>query len=698
MKQLGRRLRDGKTYLLDVSDPVVDQGEVLVRNLYSCISQGTEGATQSLAKKSLLGKALVKKEEVKGLFKVVKDRGVFQTMDLVNSKLDEYGPVGYTTCGEVVATGGNVTNLEKGDIVACAGVGYASHSELVAVPKNLCVKIESTTDFKLASINAIGAVAIQGIRLSNVQFGGSAVVIGVGLIGQIVGNVLSDMNISVYTLDLDEAKLKDSRNFSRHVSSSKENLASKIFSDFPNGIDSVIICAATSAEGLLDYAGQILRKNGDCIVVGDVPLKLNRNPYWYEKQLSLKLSTSYGPGRYDSNYEIDGVDYPYGEVRWTSNRNMQAFQSFVLKNREKLSYLISETIPFENAAELYTDINQNSSKYAIILEYNRKASYQDNKLKKSTDTVVSGLSTKYSVIGAGNHFKSTLYPNVPSGFHPSVVMNKSGLSSQFLIDKYGFKQSTNSIGEFVEMVDDYAIISSRHCDHFAQVDALKEKTLRVLLEKPLCIHSYELESLKKSRLDGKWEIDLILAYNRRYSPLVEEITKKLQSSKRCVSIEVNAGSLSESSPLLDSKIGGGRLLGEICHFIDLAFYLVGKSDITKASIFRTKEKDCSYLVNLVHENGSLSSIRYVTSGSKLADKEKILVYGGGSTFEIGDWKYLKANGRVIKRSRKQDKGHRLMLEDFFKKTAKNVTPTIDEIFHIQEVLLSLNNKGIYGNA
>lgn len=694
MKQLGRRLRDGKTFLLDVSNPVLGSGEVLVRNYYSCVSKGTEGATQSLAKKNLIGKAISRKDDVKSVIKLARERGATQALDLVNSKLDEYGPVGYTSCGIIEKTGSDVSDLSKGELVACAGVGFASHSELVAVPRNLCVKIDKNTDFRLASLNAIGSIAIQGIRLSNVEFGGSAVIIGLGLIGQIVGNILNDMSVSVYTLDLDTEKLVDSKIFSNFSTSEEELLEKRIQKDFPNGVDSVIICAATKANGLLDFAGKLLRKNGDCIVVGDVPLSFNRNPFWYEKQLSLKLSTSYGPGRYDNNYEINGVDYPYGEVRWTSNRNMQAFQHYVFKHKEKLGYLLSEIQSFVKSPEIYSDIDNNQSKYAVVFEYGQEIKANDTGTNKSYFEKVLN-EREYSVIGAGNHFKSTLLPNLPKGLEPGLVMNKTGLSSQFMIDKYGFKKSVNNLDEFAELVENNVIVSSRHCDHFPQIIRLKEKPLKILLEKPLCIHSYELKELKDSYNMNGWKADLTLAYNRRFSPYTQSIINATKGSKVVISIEVNAGSMNESSPFLDSNIGGGRLIGEVCHFIDLAYYLSGSSTIDKASLVSSTEKDCSYVVILQHRNDSISTIRYITTGSKNAEKEKIFVYGGGNTFEVQDWRKLKKNGKIISQARKQNKGHRAMLENFFGASQISISPTVEELFHTQEVLISLNENGTY---
>ena len=694
MKQLGRRLRDGKTFLLDVSNPVLGSGEVLVRNYYSCVSKGTEGATQNLAKKNLIGKALSRKDDVKSVIKLAKERGATQALDLVNSKLDEYGPVGYTSCGVIVSTGSDISDLSKGELVACAGVGFASHSELVAVPRNLCVKIDKNTDFRLASLNAIGSIAIQGIRLANVEFGGSAVIIGLGLIGQIVGNVLHDMSVSVYSLDLDIDKLDDSKSFSSFSTSERELLEKRIQKDFPHGVDSVIICAATKANGLLDFAGKLLRKNGDCVVVGDVPLSFNRNPFWYEKQLSLKLSTSYGPGRYDNNYEINGIDYPYGEVRWTSNRNMQAFQNYVYKHKEKLGYLLSEVQSFEKSPGIYSDIDNNLSKYAVVFEYAQEEWEVPNISNGSNYEKVIN-EREYSVIGAGNHFKSTLLPNLPKGLEPSLVMNKTGLSSQFMIDKYGFKRSVNNLDEFVGLVENNVIISSRHCDHFPQINALKDRPLNILLEKPFCIHSHELKELKDSYSTCGWKADLTLAYNRRFSSYTQNIINATKGSKVAISIEVNAGSMPENSPLLDPNIGGGRLIGEVCHFIDLAYYLSGSSTIDKASLVSSSEKDCSYVVTLQHRNESISTIRYITTGSKNAEKEKVFVYGGGNTFEIQDWRRLKKNGKIIIQARKQDKGHRAMLDNFFGTSGISISPTLEELFHTQEVLIRLNENGAF---
>ena len=437
MKQIVQRLGDGTMEVLDVAMPALGAGTVLVQNHFSLISAGTEGGTVTSARKSLLGKAKERPEQVKQVLDSLKQQGVVQTYRAVSKKLDSYSPLGYSSAGVVLDVGADVKNVSIGDRVACAGAGYASHAEVVSVPENLCVVLPPDADLSRAAYNTLGAIALQGVRQADLRVGESCVVIGLGLLGQLTCLLLQASGVRPIGLDISSGAVATARAHCCDVAfeMSDPTLVDSI-SRLTNGInaDAAIITAATHSTEPVNLAGRLLRKKGTVVVVGAVPTGFDREPDYYRKELSLKMSCSYGPGRYDLGYEEKGLDYPAGYVRWTENRNMQAFQDLMHSGTINLDYMTTHRYSIGESAAAYDLILQKTEDYlGILIEYDESKKHArqridlDGKARKPQ-----GDSHGIGFIGAGSYAMSHLLPNLPRDGSVTLtsVMTSSGTSFQ----------------------------------------------------------------------------------------------------------------------------------------------------------------------------------------------------------------------------------------------------------------------------
>lgn len=668
MEQLTQELKSGKMEIMEVPFPILDKDGILVRNHYSVISAGTESKTVTDARKGYIAKARSRQKEVKMVLNSIKTEGFKKTYDVVMNKLNAPASLGYSCAGEVIAVGENIKDIKAGDHVACGG-GGAVHADVVAVTRNLCVKVNKDVDLRHAALTTIASIAIQGIRQADLRFGENCVVIGLGLIGQLTVQILKASGIKAIGVDIDQKQVESATESGafRSYNRNQSGIVESIMEDTKGyGTDAVIITAGTSSLDPVEFAGQVARKKGKVVIVGAVPTGFSR-PNYYRKELDLRMSSSYGPGRYDNDYELKGRDYPVGYVRFTENRNMQTFVDFLEERALKIDQLISHEFDLSEAKNAYQMILDKSERFSgILLKYDtekelkRKVELNSKSFKKSDVNV--------GFIGAGNFAQNAILPRIDGKCNFVGVSTTRGNMSNYVGNKYQFSYSTDNPEELLQDENINTIfVLTRHNLHAKFVSKALEAHKTVFVEKPLAMTEEELEVVRQSfeKSNGR----LMLGFNRRFSPLTQELTKKLlPSQKKAINIRVNAGIVPPDHWVHDPDFGGGRIIGEACHFIDLAMYIAG-SPIISVSAFATNDANAlmdTVNINLMFENGSIASVSYLSNGNKNVPKERIEVFCDGTVYEIDDFKKMKTYGNKIsdKKLNGQDKGHSNELSAF----------------------------------
>ncbi len=685
MEQLTQNLKDGHMQLLEVPFPALGKGQIMVRNHYSAISAGTEGKTVKDARLSYIGKAKSRQAEVKKVIAAAKTHGVMKTYHMVMNKLETPNPMGYSCAGEVIEVAEDIKHIKVGDFVACGGM-TANHAEIVVVPKNLCVKINHPEIIKSAAFTTVGAIAMQGVRQAEVNLGESCVVIGLGLIGQLTVQLLTAAGVKAIGLDIDDQQVSLALNTGvKHAyNSSKEGLESIIEQETNGfGADAVIITAGTTSLEPINFAGAIARKKAKVVIVGAVPTGFDRKNY-YIKELDLRMSSSYGPGRYDDDYEQKGTDYPIGYVRWTENRNMQAFIELVEAGKINLETLISHQFTFENAKDAYQLIVDRTEHFCgIVLEYDitkeLKKSIQINAKKYNATDVNIGF------IGAGSFAQNFLLPNV-AGNNLINVATARATTARNIANKFGFDNCTGDADEIIKNVAiNTVFIATPHHLHAQYVVKALQANKNVFVEKPLCLTKEELEEIREA--ESKSTGQLMVGFNRRFAPQIIALKIELNNLlPKAINYRINAGKLPANHWTQDSEIGGGRIIGEACHFIDLCSFIAG-SPITKAEA--NALNDANNLIDTVSmslsfENGSVASISYFSNGSKQLNKEYLEVFCGEKTIVIDDFKTMDIFGKGKKSSKNssQDKGHATEVNLFLEslKTGKSLPISFEECY------------------
>lgn len=673
MNQLTQKLKSGEMTIQELPMPVASAGMVIVRNHYSLISAGTEGSTIMTARKGLIGKARERPQQVRQVIGVLKKQGPVQTYRAVMKKLDGYSPLGYSCSGEVIEVGEGVKGFAAGDTVACAGAGYASHAEVVSVPENLCVKLDNDADLKAACYNTVGAIALQGIRQADLRLGESCAVIGLGLIGQLTCLMLRASGVKTIGVDIDSAAVETAEKHCVDVAFLRSELGvAEQISRHTNGIgtDAVIITAATENLDPINFAGQIARKKGRVVIVGAVPTGFDRDPDYYKKELEVRMSCSYGPGRYDMNYEEKGIDYPVGYVRWTENRNMQAFQDLIRRGSINLSYLSTHEFLIDDAVQAYDMLIKKEEPFlGIILRYDTAREIKRERVRLAPD-IKPQAAVGIAFIGAGSYAQGNLLPHIPKGDSNVVcrcVMTHSGTSSKRVAEKFGFESCTSDMTDIIS--DDRintVFIATHHNSHADYVLKALKAGMHVFVEKPLCIKENELLDICSVMTNGHNQTapgKLMVGYNRRFAPLTQIIKKEFINGPMSMIYRVNSGNIPADSWIQDMEIGGGRILGEVCHFVDLLSYMNGSLPI---SVYANSMKDPNNFndvlnVSLAYENGSIGTICYYANGDKSFPKERIEIFADGSTAVLDDFKTLTIYSCGKKRVKKlltQDKGQK----------------------------------------
>lgn len=688
MEQLTQNLKDGHMQLLEVPFPALAAGQVLVRNHYSLISAGTEGKTVKDARLGYIGKARARKEEVKKVIQTAKTIGLKETYRLVMNKLDAPSALGYSCAGEIIGVADDVSDFKIGDLVACGG-SSAVHAEVVAVPVNLCVLLRSDASLSHAAFTTLGAIALQGLRQADLRLGENCIVIGLGLVGQISLQLLRASGVNAIGIDIDAAQvaLAKKNGFLNSFLRNETQLEAAILQlTSGHGADAVIIAASSSSLDPIDLAGTLCRRKGKVIVVGAVPTGFSRKNY-YIKELDLKMSCSYGPGRYDNEYEEQGMDYPYAYVRWTENRNMETFSNLIYDKKINLDTLLSHEFAFEDAKKAYDLILDKSEPFTgIVLKYNIKKPIQSTvQLRK--EAYVPGDHVRIGMIGAGSFGQNFILPVLKNKTQLIGISTARANSARNVADKFGFAYCSGESSKILEDKNiDTLFIATRHDSHGKYVTAgLKEKK-NVFTEKPLCIDPEELEEIRKAYVTSGSR--LMVGFNRRFAPMSVQLKKKLNTAiPSAILIRINAGVMAKDHWIHDPNVGGGRIIGEVCHFIDYAGFLAGStiSEVSAMSMSDPAGLEDTLSITLKMQNGSIATIAYFSNGNKEVSKEYIEVYNGGLIAKMDDFKELTFSD--FKGSKKinghQDKGHKTEIDSFIQsiKEGRPAPISFEEIYN-----------------
>lgn len=682
-------MRDGATRVVDVPIPSTKKKTALIETACSLVSAGTERKLVEFAEKNLVGKAASRPDLVKQVLTKVKREGILPTIEATFNKLDQPIALGYSSAGTILEVGEGLTGFKTGDRVACGGGNYAVHAEFAIVPQNLIVKIPDNVDFESASFTTLGAVAMQGFRLASPQVGESVCIIGLGLLGLITVGIARAAGCNVFGIDLSMQRVKLARSMGVHAVSREncENNASTFTGGM--GFDHVLICADSQSDDPIELAGTLARSKGNVVSVGVVGLHIPRKTY-YEKELDFKVSRSYGPGRYDTSYEEGGVDYPYDFVRWTEGRNMQAFVDLLGSGRLDIRPLISHRFEIENAEKAYDLITGKSHEdfLGVLLTYPKKSA-AGIKEKKVTFSPIHPSTDKIKIgaLGAGNYASATFLPAVRKSKKGDLVgiASAAGLTATSAAKRFGFRYASSNELEIINDPEiNTVIVMTRHNSHAREVMELLKAGKNVYCEKPLALKEEELVELEK--LLRKPGLPLLtVGFNRRFAPLAVAMKTYFSSINEPLHMHyrVNAGFLPSNHWLHDPVQGGGRIIGEGCHFIDFLSFLTGETPI---AVFAYALPDGGKYhqdnVSMIfrYPNGSTGVIEYLANGNKSFGKERIEVFGSGKVAVLDDFRSLdliSESSHISKRSLLgQDKGHKAAWMAFCE-GIQNGKPTVD---------------------
>lgn len=690
MIQLTQKLKSGEMNIQAVSPPVCGQGIILVRNHFSLISAGTESSTVKAARSSLLEKARQRPQQVKQVLDTLLRQGPIQTYRAIMKKLDAYSPLGYSSAGKVIEVGTGVEGFAIGDLVACAGAGYANHAEIVAVPFNLCVKLPPEADLRNAAYNTLGAIALQGVRQADLRLGESCAVIGLGLIGQLTCLMLRASGIRVVGIDIDGDVVRTAGEHCADLALKRtEPGVTDSIQSFTGGlgVDAVIITAGSSSLDPINFAGEIARKKGRVVVVGAVPTGFDRDPHWYLKELELRMSCSYGPGRYDLAYEEKGIDYPAAYVRWTEKRNMEAFQDLVHSKRINIDYLTTHEVPLEKAPKAYDMIVNRSEPFlGILIKYDVEKPLEKSRVEVRPSSPVTKVGIAF--IGAGSYAQGNLLPNLPKNDQDITcrgVMTSSGTTSKRVAERFGFEFCTSDEQDILGTQDvNTVFIATRHDTHGEYVLKALKAGKNVFVEKPLCLTESELAEIEKvyqTQAPSPQPPLLTVGFNRRFAPLALLLKGKIGSGPMSMIYRVNAGAIPADSWIQDKEIGGGRIIGEVCHFIDFLTFLNGSLPVSVSAVALPDPHNLQDTVNinLSFENGSIGTVSYFANGAKSLDKEYVEAYRSGMTAVLHDFRRLEIHGKGSAFKKKlfsQDKGQKEMVRTFLTAIKQGGQPPI----------------------
>ncbi|MCD8186103.1 MAG: bi-domain-containing oxidoreductase [Rikenellaceae bacterium] len=658
MKQIIQDLKSGQTILEEVPAPQVREGCILIQTTRSLVSLGTERMLVEFGKASLIAKARQQPDRVKQVLDKIKSDGLMPTLEAVFNKLGLPLPLGYCNVGRVIAVGKGVTSFQIGDRVASNG----AHAEIVCVPQNLAVHIPDNVSDEEAAFTVIGSIGLQGIRLLNPTLGETVVVIGLGLIGLVTAELLKANGCRVIGVDFDPQKvaLAQEKGIAGFNPAEDGDVVKFVQQKTAQtGADAVLITASAKTDDIMHQAAEMSRQRGRIVLVGVVGLNLRRDDF-YKKELSFQVSCSYGPGRYDDNYEQKGHDYPPGLVRWTEKRNFEAVLFAISSGLLDVKPLISEVVELENYGQIYGDMKKKGV-IASILQY------PENIRKETTVNIDSapftGTGGKIGIIGAGNFTSATMLPALKKAEAPiKYIASAQGLSAKILAKKAHVEFATSDYRQILEDPQvDTVIITTRHNSHAKMtLDALRAGK-NVFVEKPLCLNDQELKEILDT-LAARPLQSITVGFNRRFSPFAVKMKQLVGNSPMNIVAVINAGFIPSEVWVHDMQTGGGRIIGEACHFIDLCSFLTGSrvsSVCMNALGENPSENTDNASILLRYENGSNAVINYFANGSKAYSKERLEVFSQERTLILDNWMELKGYGfkGFSKMKSRQDKGH-----------------------------------------
>ena len=659
MKQIIQDLKKGDTILEEVPVPRVKSGSVLIQTTRTLVSLGTERMLVDFGKANFIQKAKQQPDKVKMVLEKVKTDGLRPTIEAVFNKLGQPLPLGYCNVGKVVAVGKGVTEFSVGDRVASNG----NHAEYVCVPKNLVAKIPDNVTDEEAAFTVIGAIGLQGIRLLKPTFGETIVVVGLGLIGLITAELLLANGCNVIGFDFDPEKVRIAKEKGITAINPAEGTDQvKFVESYTNniGADGVIITASNKSNEIISQSANMCRKRGRIILVGVIGLDISRADF-YEKEISFQVSCSYGAGRYDEEYEQKGHDYPIGYVRWTEKRNFEAVLNAISKKTLDVNSLITDRVPLNDYQKIYGDMS-NSKSIASILEYS-SLDKQESTIQLANKSF-EGQKGVLGIIGSGNFTSSTILPNLKKcNADVKYIASSGGLSSTIMAKKHNIANSTSDYHEILKDKDvDLVLVTTQHHMHAKMTMEAISAGKSVFVEKPLALNESELDEIIENY--NLKDLNISVGFNRRFAPLAKKMKKALGSSATPINIvaTMNAGFIPKEVWVHDMEIGGGRIIGEACHYIDLCSFLAGSKVISvcmNAMGNNPEENTDNASILLKYENGSNAVINYFANGSKGYSKERVEVYSQERTLIMDNWRKLKGYGFKGFSSAKsgQDKGH-----------------------------------------
>ncbi len=659
MKAVLQNFKTGEMELANVPPPALRPGGVIVRNVASLVSAGTEKAVIELAKMNPLQKARARPDLVRKVLNKAGQEGLLETARIVRNLVSTPLPLGYSCAGVVEAVGAGVTDLQPGERVACAGLNFANHAEVVFVPRNLTAPIPEPVTFADAAFVTVGAIALHGVRQAMLNLGETVVVLGLGLVGQLTAQICAAAGCRVFGIDIDPAKVALAKQCGAHDGAISDGNVAAAVRKFSRGggADAVLITASTKSSAPVVLAPDLLRDRGRVIVVGDVGMEISRRAY-YEKEIDVRMSRSYGPGRYDPTYEEQGRDYPLAYVRWTVNRNMEAFLDLVATGRVRLAALVSHRFPIEHAESAYALLSGETKEpyIGIVLLYDQAIPQPTSVAVAPTPVLHSaprGSPVRFGIIGAGQLAQGILLPRLKKV--PGVVINSvvtgQGLTALSVARKYGAKVCTSDYREVLASPDvDAVLIATRHHQHAAMTAEALRAGKHVFVEKPLAIDEAGLATVVDAHAAAP-QSQLMVGFNRRFSPLAAMLAHRMRGERLIITYRVNAGPIPATHWVQDPAVGGGRIVGEVCHFIDLMQFLAGSAPVEVCAsavggAALPGDPD-NVLIQIRFADGSVGSIAYISTGDASYPKERIEVFGGGRVGVIDNWRALeiRENGR-----------------------------------------------------
>lgn len=692
MKQVLQSMRDGKTRVEEIPDPFVRPGSALVRTACSLVSAGTERMVVEFAEKNLVEKARSRPDLAKQVIDKAVREGVLTALDATFNRLDQPMVLGYSSSGVIEAVGPGLTGFGVGDRVACAGGGFAVHAELAVVPQNLLAKVPDHVDFEQAAFTTLGAIAMHGFRLAVPQIGESVAIVGMGLLGLLAASIARAAGCKVIGIDTDQKRvdLARSMGFQAVIRSEAESANSSFTSG--KGADIVLICADTQSDDPVDLAARIARDRAVVVAVGAVGMKIPRKLY-YDKELDFRISRSYGPGRYDLEYEERGKDYPSGYIRWTEGRNFQAFIDLIADGKIDIKPLITHRFPIElaeSAYELITGKHQEPF-LGVMLTYSQVKSVPAYVRKVE---LISGASqnrktekVQIGVLGAGNYASAVFLPAIKKigGAELVGIASAGGVTARSAAQKFGFSFASTDENEILNNpAINTVLVLTRHNHHARQVLAALKAGKHVYCEKPLALTEEDLGEIFEEAKKSSAPL-LTVGFNRRFAPLSIRLKAFIDSAKEpfAAVYRVNAGFLPLTHWTHDPVLGGGRIVGEGCHFIDYLIYLAGGAPIqvqAQALPDVGKYRSDNVQINLKFPSGSIAQVLYLSNGDKGLPKERLEVHCAGRSAILDDYRELQlwsgGSRKQYKSALRQDKGHQAAWQTFLQAIKDGGPPPI----------------------